>query len=50
MRPVSSGASRSEALGLSLCERVESEDPTGLVGLPLIRLAASLRALGYALP
>lgn len=44
------GALRSEALGLSLCERVESEDPTGLVGLPLIRLAASLRALGYALP
>ncbi len=44
------GSLRSEALGLSLCERIESEDPSGLIGLPLIRLAASLRALGYALP
>ena len=44
------GSLRSEALGLSLCERVESEDPTGLIGLPLIRLAASLRSCGYPLP
>ena len=26
---------RSEALGLALCERIESADPTGLIGLPL---------------
>ena len=44
------GSLRSEALGLALCERIETLDPTGLIGLPLIRLAASLRACGYALP
>ena len=44
------GALRSESLGLSLCERIESDDPTGLIGLPLIRLSATLRACGYALP
>lgn len=44
------GSFRSEALGCVLFEAVVSRDPTGLVGLPLIRLAASLRALGYALP
>lgn len=41
---------RSEALGISLCERIETQDPTALMGLPLIRLAASLRSCGYALP
>ena len=44
------GSLRSEGLGLSLCERIETADPTGLIGLPLIRLAASLRSCGYALP
>ena len=44
------GSLRSEALGLALCERIETLDPTGLIGLPLIRLAASLRSCGYALP
>lgn len=44
------GSLRSEGLGLSLCERIESTDPTGLIGLPLIRLAAALRERGYALP
>lgn len=44
------GSLRSEALGLCLCERIETLDPTALVGLPLIRLAASLRSCGYALP
>ena len=44
------GAQRSEALGVTLCERIDSADPTGLIGLPLIRLCASLRACGYALP
>jgi septum formation protein len=44
------GSFRSEALGPVLFEQMISDDPTGLVGLPLIRLAASLRALGYALP
>ena len=44
------GALRSESLGISLCESIESDDPTGLIGLPLIRLSATLRACGYALP
>ena len=44
------GGFRGESLGVTLFECVTSSDPTGLVGLPLIRLAASLRALGHALP
>jgi len=44
------GSLRSERLGISLCERIDSSDPTGLIGLPLIRLAATLRDCGYALP
>ncbi len=44
------GSLRSEGLGVVLCERIEAGDPTGLIGLPLIRLAASLRSCGYALP
>ena len=44
------GSLRSESLGISLCERIDSQDPTGLIGLPLIRLAAALRPFGYALP
>ncbi len=44
------GSLRSEALGISLCERIETQDPTALIGLPLIRLAASLRSCGFALP
>lgn len=50
-RPFDCAASmRSEALGVSLCERIDSSDPTALLGLPLIRLSASLRSCGYALP
>lgn len=44
------GSFRSEGLGSVLFESMASSDPTGLVGLPLIRLAASLRRLGYPLP
>ncbi len=44
------GSLRSEALGISLCERIETNDPTALIGLPLIRLASSLRSCGFALP
>ncbi len=44
------GGFRSETLGVTLFERIDSSDPTGLIGLPLIRLAAALRALGCALP
>lgn len=44
------GSFKSEALGVSLLERIESRDPTGLIGLPLIWLAATLRTLGYEIP
>lgn len=44
------GGFKSEALGISLCESVNSTDPTALIGLPLIRLAAALRTAGFKLP
>ena len=40
------GSARSEALGIALLEAIESDDPTALVGLPLIRTCAMLRAAG----
>jgi septum formation protein len=44
------GSARSEALGISLLEWIRSDDPTALVGLPLIALTETLRAEGIALP
>lgn len=44
------GSFKVEGLGISLFESVESRDPTALIGLPLIQLAACLRRLGYELP
>jgi septum formation protein len=44
------GGFKVEALGVSLFTRVESQDPTGLVGLPLIWLAGALRRNGFTLP
>lgn len=46
----SAGGCRAESLGISLFSRVVSEDPTALIGLPLIALARTLRQLGYELP
>ncbi len=40
------GSVRSEALGIALFESIESDDPTALIGLPLIRLTTMLRAAG----
>ena len=40
------GAVRSEALGIALFESIESDDPTALIGLPLIRLVSMLREAG----
>ncbi len=45
-----SGSARSEGLGISLLEWMKSDDPTALVGLPLIALAEMLRAEGLQLP
>ena len=44
------GSFKCEGLGITLFEAIESHDPTGLVGLPLIALAGLLRKAGYALP
>jgi septum formation protein len=41
------GSFRSEGLGIMLFERLETEDPTALIGLPLIWLAGALRRCGY---
>jgi len=44
------GGFKCEGLGITLFESIDNRDPTALVGLPLIRLAAALRACGYPLP
>ncbi|MFO7477623.1 MAG: Maf family protein [Methyloceanibacter sp.] len=44
------GSFRAEGLGISLFERIDSQDPTGLIGLPLIWLAQALRRLGLPAP
>ena len=41
------GGFKSEGLGISLCESIDSVDPTALIGLPLIRLCAVLRRVGF---
>jgi septum formation protein len=40
------GSAKSETLGIALLEAIESDDPTALVGLPLIRTAQLLREAG----
>jgi septum formation protein len=40
------GSAKIEGLGIILVERVSSDDPSALIGLPLMRLAAMLRAEG----
>jgi septum formation protein len=44
------GGFKSEGLGISLCESIDSADPSALIGLPLIRLSAALRAAGFDVP
>lgn len=44
------GSAKSEALGITLLEALSGDDPTALVGLPLITLARMLRQAGLALP
>jgi len=43
------GSAKSEGLGIALLESIENDDPTALVGLPLIRTARMLRAAGVPL-
>jgi len=40
------GSAKVESLGIALLERCESEDPTALIGLPLIALSRILRSCG----
>lgn len=44
------GSFRAEGLGVALFERLATDDPTSLVGLPLIALCGMLRAEGIAMP
>ncbi len=44
------GSFKCEGLGIALFESITSEDPTALVGLPLIATAGLLRRAGFALP
>lgn len=44
------GGFKSEGLGIALCDSIDSADPTALIGLPLIRLSAALRSVGFELP
>jgi septum formation protein len=44
------GSAKSEGLGIALLERIDNDDPTALVGLPLIRTTRLLREAGLALP
>jgi len=43
------GSARSEGLGIALLDKIENDDPSALVGLPLIRTARMLRAAGVRL-
>ena len=44
------GSAKSEGLGIALLDRLHGDDPTALIGLPLIALAAMLRAEGFEVP
>jgi septum formation protein len=40
------GSAKCETLGIALLDAIESDDPTALIGLPLIQTSALLRAAG----
>ncbi|CAH2772969.1 MAG: Septum formation protein Maf [uncultured Caballeronia sp.] len=41
------GSAKSEGLGIALLDAIESDDPTALIGLPLITLTGMLMKAGY---
>lgn len=43
------GSAKVESLGIVLSERIESTDPTALIGLPLIALTSQLLDAGYSI-
>lgn len=44
------GSFKSEGLGITLFDAIETVDPTALIGLPLIATSRLLRAAGFRLP
>jgi septum formation protein len=44
------GSAKSEGLGIALLDRIDNDDPTALIGLPLIRTCRMLRAAGLTIP
>ncbi|MYN42228.1 septum formation protein Maf [Duganella sp. FT109W] len=42
------GSAKNEALGITILERIDSNDPTALTGLPLIALTGMLRNIGIS--
>ena len=44
------GSAKAEALGITLLDALSTDDPTALIGLPLIALSRMLRAEGVPLP
>jgi septum formation protein len=44
------GSAKSEGLGITLLESIQSDDPTALIGLPLIALTGLLRDAGFVIP
>ena len=44
------GSAKSEGLGITLLERIAGDDPTALIGLPLIALTSLLAQFGVHLP
>jgi septum formation protein len=44
------GGFKSEGLGIALCASIDSDDPSALIGLPLIQLCTVLRRAGFDIP
>jgi len=44
------GSAKSEGLGIALLEQIRGDDPTALIGLPLIALVSLLRDAGLSVP
>ncbi|HQU87285.1 MAG TPA: Maf family nucleotide pyrophosphatase [Denitromonas sp.] len=44
------GSAKAEGLGISLLDALSGDDPTALIGLPLIALSRMLRAEGVVIP
>ena len=44
------GSARLEGYGISLIEKIKTDDPTALLGLPLMKLCSFLRTFGMEIP